>query len=146
MRLTASPTVLIFSASSSGMSILNSVSNAITNSTWSRESAPRSSVIDASGVTSDSSTPSCSTMIFFTLSKVVASVAMSLPKRFRRRSHQESAVDDDRLTSNIACGVRAQEHDHAAYVVNRAEATEGDRREILSANVARQRLRHSGLD
>jgi hypothetical protein len=31
--LTASPTVLIFSASSSGMSMLNSVSNAITSST-----------------------------------------------------------------------------------------------------------------
>ena len=38
---TASPTVLIFSASSSGMSILNSVSNAMTSSTWSSESAPQ---------------------------------------------------------------------------------------------------------
>src|SRR5258708_17523989 len=42
-------------------SIPNASSNAITNSTWSRESAPKSSTKDAVGVTSASSTPSCST-------------------------------------------------------------------------------------
>jgi len=51
-------TVVIFSASSSGISIPNSSSKAITNSTVSSESAPKSSMNFASGVTSASSTPS----------------------------------------------------------------------------------------
>src|SRR6195952_2859066 len=68
MYSTASFTRVIFSASSSGISIPNSSSNAITNSTVSSESAPRSSTNDASGVTSSSSTPSCSTMMLLTLS------------------------------------------------------------------------------
>ena len=38
----ASPTVVIFSASSSGMEIPNSFSNSMISSTVSRESAPRS--------------------------------------------------------------------------------------------------------
>src|SRR6185369_7085467 len=69
MYSTASLTRVIFSASSSGISMPNSSSNAITSSTVSRESAPRSSTNDASGVTSSSSTPSCSTMMLFTLSE-----------------------------------------------------------------------------
>src|SRR6185295_11203216 len=68
MYSTASFTRVIFSASSSGISIPNSSSNAMTSSTVSSESAPRSSTNDASGVTSSSSTPSCSTMMLFTLS------------------------------------------------------------------------------
>src|SRR5207253_3773756 len=68
MYSTASLTRVIFSASSSGISMPNSSSNAITSSTVSSESAPRSSTNDASGVTSSSSTPSCSTMMLFTLS------------------------------------------------------------------------------
>src|SRR5687767_6867984 len=64
----ASFTRVIFSASSSGISIPNSSSNAMTSSTVSSESAPRSSTNDASGVTSSSSTPNCSTMMLFTLS------------------------------------------------------------------------------
>src|SRR5712664_2061066 len=50
----------------------NASSNAITNSTWSSESAPRSSTNDAVGVTSASSTPSCSTIICFTRSSTLA--------------------------------------------------------------------------
>src|SRR5215217_6747628 len=68
MYSTASLTRVIFSASSSGISIPNSSSNAMTSSTVSRESAPRSSTNDASGVTSSSSTPSCSTIMLLTLS------------------------------------------------------------------------------
>src|SRR5262249_45252182 len=58
MYSTASLTRVIFSASSSGISIPNSSSRAITSSTVSRLSAPRSSTKEASGVTSSSSTPS----------------------------------------------------------------------------------------
>src|SRR6185437_1925739 len=69
---TASFTVVIFSASSSGTSMPKASSNAMTNSTWSSESAPRSSTNDAVGVTSASSTPSCSTIICFTRSSTLA--------------------------------------------------------------------------
>src|SRR5436309_951989 len=72
MYSTASLTVVIFSASSSGTSMPKASSNAITNSTWSSESAPRSSTNDAVGVTSASSTPSCSTIICFTRSSTLA--------------------------------------------------------------------------
>src|SRR5579864_189497 len=47
-------------------------SKAITSSTWSSESAPRSSTNEAVGVTSASSTPSCSTIICFTRSSTLA--------------------------------------------------------------------------
>src|SRR5256885_4684408 len=79
MYSTASLTVVIFSASSSGTSIPNASSNAITNSTWSSESAPRSSTNDAVGVTSASSTPSCSTIICFTRSSTLAIPISSVP-------------------------------------------------------------------
>src|SRR6266446_10046104 len=62
----ASLTVAIFSASSSGISRSNASSNAITTSTMSSESAPRSSTKLAVGSTWSSSTPSCSTMICLT--------------------------------------------------------------------------------
>ncbi|GAM92399.1 acyl carrier protein [Listeria monocytogenes] len=72
MYFTASPTVLMFSASPSEISTPNSSSSSITNSTTSRESAPRSSLKEASKVTLDSSTPKRSTMIFVTFSNTSA--------------------------------------------------------------------------
>src|SRR5213082_2048170 len=66
----ASPTVLILSASSSEISIPNSSSRLMMSSTRSSESALRSSTNEASGFTSPSSTPSCSTMIFLRRSYV----------------------------------------------------------------------------
>src|SRR5438270_93062 len=70
MYLMTSPTVCNFSASSSGTSTENSSSKAITSSTISSESAPRSSMNDAVGVTCSGFTPSCSTMISFTFSSI----------------------------------------------------------------------------
>src|ERR1022692_3319482 len=69
---TASLTVAIFSASSSGISNSKASSKAMTNSTMSSESAPRSSTNDALSSTWASSTPSCSTIICFTLSAIDA--------------------------------------------------------------------------
>ena len=66
MYFTASPTVEISSAASSGIVILKAFSNSIISSTVSRESAPKSLVKLALGVTSFSSTPSLSTIIAFT--------------------------------------------------------------------------------
>src|SRR5688572_24561705 len=59
-------TLVIFSACSSGISHSNSSSRAITSSTLSRESAPRSSTKDDSFLMSASATPSCSATIFLT--------------------------------------------------------------------------------
>src|SRR5690606_12664871 len=70
MYLTASPTVRIVSAASSGISTPNSSSNAMTSSTVSRLSAPRSSMKLAPSVTLSASTPRCSTTIFLTRSAV----------------------------------------------------------------------------
>src|SRR5271166_3703589 len=77
----ASLTVRIFSASSSGISISKASSKAMTNSTVSRESAPRSSTKEALGVTSPSSTPSCSTMICFTRSSTAVGMRSAISFR-----------------------------------------------------------------
>src|SRR5256885_3312149 len=71
MKLTASWTVLMCSASSSGISTSNSSSIAITSSTMSRESAPRSSMKADSALISSSPTPSCSAMMLLTLASTV---------------------------------------------------------------------------
>src|SRR5437762_3038118 len=87
----ASPTVTIFSASSSGIWMSKCSSSAITSSTVSRESAPRSSMNFAVGVTSSSSTPSCSTMISFTFSSTGFAMNRSPPPK--GELHIETAVD-----------------------------------------------------
>src|SRR6266567_7635671 len=87
----ASFTVRIFSASSSGISISNASSNAITNSTMSNESAPRSSTNEALGVTSPSSTPSCSTMICFTFSSTEAIDGLLLSSTYKPKVQWNAA-------------------------------------------------------
>src|SRR5262249_6210914 len=69
-NLIASPTVRMVSAASSGISQPNSSSNAMTSSTVSRLSAPRSSMKLAFSVTLSASTPRCSTTIFLTRSEI----------------------------------------------------------------------------
>jgi hypothetical protein len=81
----ASPTVLMFSASSSGISTSNSSSIAMTSSTMSRLSAPRSSMNDDSGLISSSPTPSWSAMMDLTFASI-ALVDMSLPPVLLRSS------------------------------------------------------------
>src|SRR5574340_999886 len=114
----ASLTRVIFSASSSGISTPNSSSNAITSSTVSSESAPRSSTNDASGVTSSSSTPSCSTMMLLTLSATATAILL----------HVHPAVDRENLPGNIRRLIRGQETDRPGHVVGRPEAAERDLR------------------
>src|ERR1700722_18552242 len=76
----ASCTVRIFSASSSGISMSKASSKAITSSTVSSESAPRSSTNEALEVTSPSSTPNCSTIICFTFSSTAAMFLLRMPR------------------------------------------------------------------
>src|SRR5262245_49250494 len=78
MNSIACLTVVIFSASSSGISVSNSSSRAITSSTVSSESAPRSSTKEDSFLISASFTPSCSATIFLTRCSTF-SIAGSFP-------------------------------------------------------------------
>src|SRR5262249_17346625 len=116
-----SRTLCIFSASSSGISMLNSSSNRITNSTVSSESAPRSSMNLAFGVTSDSSTPSSSTMICLTLSSIDSAMSSSrknicLGQMPNAKSHVHSAINVDHLTSDIACLIRGQKCNRVGHI------------------------------
>src|SRR5881628_2707615 len=100
----ACPTVRSFSASSSGMSMSNSFSKAMTSSTVSRLSAPRSSMKLASDVSLSRSTPSSSTMMSLTFSSsCFMSMAMgTLNGGVGKRSQHHPAVDDQHLTRNVA--------------------------------------------
>src|SRR6476469_8507580 len=83
-NLMASPTVKMVSAASSGISHPNYSSNAMTSSTVSRLSAPRSSMKLALSVTFSASTPKCSTTIFFTRSPMSLIAATSCPLNWAR--------------------------------------------------------------
>ena len=74
IKLTASPTVRIFSASLSEISEPNSSSKAITNSTVSKLSAPRSSIKLESSNTLASSIPRWSATIFLTLFEISSDI------------------------------------------------------------------------
>src|SRR5450631_3681519 len=106
MYSVASFTVLIFSASSSGISRSKASSNCITSSTTSSESAPRSSWKLAPGVTSASSTCNCSTMICLTFS----STAMRASPHFLQSSCSFRGVKPYvfRLPTIPACGTEIQ--------------------------------------
>src|SRR5215510_10476113 len=134
----ASLTRVIFSASSSGISIPNSSSNAMTSSTVSSESAPRSSTNDASAVTSSSSTPSCSTMMLFTLSETAIqssdSVAIEL--------HVHAAVDGEHLTCNIRCLIRREKAHGGCNVLRRPQALQRNQRGPFGLRLFRYCLRH----
>src|SRR2546430_2292710 len=86
------------------MSMSNSFSNAITSSTVSRLSAPRSSMKLASDVSLFRSTPSSSTMMSLTFSSsCFMSIAMGVLKGgVGKRSQHHPAVDDQHLTRNVA--------------------------------------------
>src|ERR1700744_3989201 len=95
-------TVVIFSASSSGISVSNSSSSAITNSTVSSESAPRSSTNEASLVTSSSLTPNCSATIFFTCCSTVLIVMVSF-EELTYAIYQQAGGQPDFDRARILC-------------------------------------------
>src|SRR5438046_1937855 len=103
----ASPTVLIFSACSSGMVISNSSSSSMTSSTISRESAPISSVKEVLRVTCSLLTQRLSQTIVITRSSVVATI--SPPKAAQAAPPTEQAADRFRLglcTIQTVCRAR----------------------------------------
>src|ERR1051326_3014556 len=79
MYLMASPTVWIFSASSSGMFRSNSSSNSITSSTVSRLSADRSLMKEVCSVTFSFEAPICSQTISITRSRTLPVLATLPP-------------------------------------------------------------------
>src|SRR6058998_2260233 len=112
----ASPTVRSFSASSSGMSMSNSFSNAMTSSTVSRLSAPRSSMKLASLVSLSRSTPSSSTMMSLPSPRAASCPLpwMTLSEGGGRTgSHHHPAVDDQNLPRNVAGQVGGEKEDGA---------------------------------
>src|SRR6185436_8063113 len=119
----ASPTVLMFSASSSGISTSNSSSIAITSSTMSRLSAPRSSMNDDSALISSSPTPSWSAMIDLTFASMFVADMASLRLRVEgwpgaysqerpvlQLLHVHSAVHFEHLASDVRGVARREKH------------------------------------
>src|SRR4026209_2783683 len=118
----ASPTVRSFSASSSGISMSNSFSNAITSSTVSRLSAPRSSIKLASLVSFSRSTPSSSTMMSLTFSSTLlmsSSIGVSA-----LRSDDHPTVDHQHLAGDVARQVGGQKEHGPSYVLGPPEAAQ----------------------
>src|SRR5689334_13455809 len=133
-------TVVIFSASSSGISVSNSSSSAITSSTVSSESAPRSSTKEDSFLISASFTPSCSAMIFLTRCSMF-SIRLLLPlwdsyfTRIRVLSralravdeslrHEHSAVDVQHRAGDVIARRRREKGHGRGYVFRLSEAAE----------------------
>src|SRR5213593_1672616 len=162
MYLTASPTVWIFSASSSLISILKASSRAMTSSTVSSESAPRSLTNDASCVTSSGSTPSCSTMIPLTLSSMLCAISpppagrasrpcrcgalSSTPIIVRARLHVKTAADVQDLPGDVFRSRAEQERDPGGHVLRGPEPLERDKISHLIAGFLPHPPGHIGVD
>src|SRR4029077_20111071 len=139
-------TVVIFSASSSGISVSNSSSRAITSSTVSSESAPRSSTNEDSFLISASFTPSCSATIFLTRCSTF-SIMGSFPlvgcdrnsevrivaeSHCPLSTHIHAAVDMQRRACNVG-GLRRREKGHGRrHVLRISQASQ--------RNLLKQRL------
>src|SRR5216117_2415537 len=125
----ASPTVRSFSASSSGMSMSNSFSKAMTSSTVSRLSAPRSSMKLASDVSLSRSTPNSSTMMSLTFSSsCFISIAMGiLNAGMGNGSQHHPAVDDQQLPRNVAGEVGGEKEHGGGHILALSQPAQRDR-------------------
>src|SRR5215471_21856210 len=163
----ASPTVLMFSASSSGISTSNSSSIAITSSTMSRLSAPRSSMKEDSGLISSSPTPSWSAMMDLTFASmfVVAMYhpsksniartrsgdprARYIPRRHSfqlRRLHVHPAVDPEHLTGDVGSLIARQKEDRIGDLWRISQPGEWYFFQHLRPRLRRDSSRHVGVN
>src|SRR5690348_7371056 len=146
----AAPTVFSFSASSSGMSMSNSFSKAITSSTVSRLSAPRSSMKLALLVSLSRSTPSSSTMMSLTFSSsCFMSMAMVDPSAegwTLAGSHYHPAVDDQHLSCNVARQVGSKKEHGVCDILALPQAPERNGRLEGLFHLVRDGFRHLGRD
>src|SRR5207302_150457 len=111
------------------MSMSNSFSKAITSSTVSRLSAPRSSMKLASGVSLSRSTPNSSTMMSLTFSSsCFMSIAMLTLSGGKgdRRSHHHPAIHDDHLPRNVAGEVGGEKEHGPGDIAAQAEPSQRD--------------------
>src|SRR5882762_4893995 len=147
-------TVVIFSASSSGISVSNSSSSAITSSTVSSESAPKSSTNEDWFLISASLTPSCSAMIFLTRCSTFSIRGSflwgAMPVRGSRGGrilrHNHAAVDVQHCSRDVAAAGRNEIGDGGSDVLRRAEPPE---RNVLEQRLSLRlgkRARHIGVD
>src|ERR1017187_4055957 len=161
MYLMTSPTLWSFSACSSGISLPNSSSSAITNSTVSSESAPRSSMTFASGVTWSAFTPNCSTIISLTRCSIVFSdmicsssiiFSVSMPRfgrrqaRNRKKLHRHSAIDRQHLAGDVARRRAGEEQDGVCHVLRLAQVAQRNLLQQPLARLGTDLRRHGGLD
>src|SRR5512139_3496128 len=119
-----------------------SSSSAITSSTMSSESAPRSSMKDASGVTSLSLTPSCSQMISRTFCSTAEAITTSYPYSL----DVQAAVDADHLAGDVPRLAAGQKANQLRHFLHRAQPTHRNELEILRSPVLGQVGGHLGLD
>src|SRR5690606_5196675 len=138
----ASATVWSCSASSSGISMPNSSSNAMTSSTVSSESAPRSSTNDASGVTFSGSTPSSLMMISLTFASMLSDM-MCLAVGVL---HDHAAIDHDHLAGNVTRARACKKPYDPGHVLCGPESSERDLAGQCLAYLRRQGRRHLRLD
>src|SRR5438067_1035695 len=154
-------TLVIFSASSSGISHSNSSSSAITSSTLSSESAPRSSTKDDSFLMSASATPSCSATIFFTRASMFSTTFSSKksapfyhgdplipasPLRSILSIHVHPAVHVQRRAGDVRGCRRAQEQHRLRHVVDASQPSERHVLDQLLHLLGGERARHVRLD
>src|SRR2546430_13305453 len=128
------------------MSMSNSFSNAITSSTVSRLSAPRSSMKPASDVSLSRSTPSSSTMMSLTFSSsCFMSMVMGILKGgVGKRSQHHPAVDDQHLSRNVARDVGRENEHRRRHVRALAQMAQGDRRDQGCPRLSRDRAGEPG--
>src|SRR5512145_3212332 len=131
------------------MSRPNSSSSAITSSTMSSESAPRSSMNLASGCSCLTSTSSSLAMISLTLLSSNAAMIRftSCVGGSRDRSlHDHAAVHRPGLAGDVTRSRRSEKRDDLGHVLGGAEPAERDPSPELGLCRLRERGRHLGGD
>src|SRR5947208_15352276 len=124
-----------------------SSSSAITSSTMSSESAPRSSMKDASGVTSSSLTPSCSQMISFTFCSTLAAIVLLLTWLSRPpASHVEATVHVEDVSGDVPRAGGSEKDDRRRDLVGRRHAPRRNDARVKALLRVAQRRHHVGLD
>src|SRR4030042_6863423 len=141
----ALPTVVSFSASSSGMSRPNSSSRAMTSSTVSSESAPRSSMKDAVSVTWSSLMLSLSATIALTFFNS-SSFSMLTSSIYLKPLSVHPAVDVDDLACDVRCLVGQQELDRLGHILRGSHPLHRDHLQESLLDSLGKALRHGGLD
>src|SRR3989338_629913 len=137
---------MIFSASSSGISTPNSSSSAMTSSTVSRESAPRSSTKEAVSVPSSILTPSCSAIIARTRSWMDSAINVSSSFDVQSGLHGQAAVHHEDVPRDVPGGVADQKQRGLRDIPGFPEGSHRNQRLKPLLGLISQAIGHLGLD